>query len=91
MNDYLKQKIQGMIKKLRKHFPGISWIDVYFKITQDVSRPKMVAVRFGIPGPDIIASDSGTRWGTLLKNIGKRIVRQLEKKKLLMKEPMGAT
>jgi ribosome-associated translation inhibitor RaiA len=82
LNDRLQRRIHRMIKKLRKHLPGMNWIDVYLKTTQDVSKPKLVTVRFGIPGPDIVASDSGSRWKTLLKNIEKRIMRQLEKRKL---------
>jgi ribosome-associated translation inhibitor RaiA len=87
MNDYLEQRIHKMIKKLKKHLPEINWIDLYFKTTQDASRPKMVTVRFGIPGPDIVASDSGSRWKSLLKNIEKRIMRQLEKRRLPVKAP----
>ena len=85
MNDYLEQRIQRMIKTLKKHLPEINWMDIYFKTTQDASKPKMVTMRFGIPGPDIVASDSGSRWKTLLKNIEKRIIRHLEKRKPLLK------
>ena len=82
MNDYLEWKIHGMIKKLRKQLPGINWVDIYLKTTGDEARPKTVTVRFGIPGPDVVASDSGSRWKTLLKNIEKRLIRQLGKRKL---------
>ena len=83
MNDYLEQRIQRMIKKLKKHLPDINWMDIYFKTTQDASKPKMVTVRFGIPGPDIVVTDSGSRWKTLLKNIEKRCIRNLQKRKLV--------
>ena len=81
INEYIVRKIDGMIKKLRKHLPGIDWIDIYLKTTQDASRPIMATVRFGVPGPDVVASDSGSSWKTLLKNIEKRIMRQVEKRK----------
>lgn len=85
MTAYLERKVQRLIKKLRKHLPDVNWIDIYLKKTQDASRPRTVTVRFGIPGPDIVASDSGYSWKSLLKNIEKRLIRQLEKRKMQLK------
>ena len=61
MNDYLERKVQNMIKKMRKILPDINWVDVYLKKNEETGKPRTVVVRFGIPGPDIIASDSGTQ------------------------------
>ena len=89
MNEYLQRKIKNMIKKLKKVLPEINWVDVYLKNTDESVRPRRVVVRFGIPGPDIIASDTGHRWKILLKNVEKKLVRQLEKRKTLLNKQTG--
>lgn len=88
INAYLERKIRSMIKKLKKYFPDMNWLDIYLKTTDDAARPRMVTVRFGIPGPDIVASESGLRWKILLKGVEKRIIRQLEKRKAVLKASM---
>ena len=82
MNDYLRRKIHNMIKKLQKFIPEINWVAIHLKHTDEPARPRNVVVRFGVPGPDIVASDSGSHWKILLKNIEKKLVRQLEKRKV---------
>ncbi|MBB1284362.1 30S ribosomal protein S30 [Flavisolibacter sp. BT320] len=84
MNDYLDRKIQGLIRKLQKTLPAINWIDIYLKAEPDAEIPRMVNVRVGIPGPDVVASDRGQQWKQLLRNVEKRLMRQLEKRKSLL-------
>lgn len=84
MNEYLEKKIQNMIKKLKKVLPEVNWMDVYLKTNEESVNARTVVLRFGIPGADIVASDSGERWKTLLKNVEKRVLRQLEKRKALL-------
>ena len=82
MNQYLLRKIGLMTKKLRNLLPQAGSIDVYLK--QDAEQPaspRNVTVRFGVPGPDVVASDSGLRWKIVLKNVEKKLLRQLEKRK----------
>lgn len=84
LNRYLQRKIRLMIKKLQNLLPQAGSIDVYLK--QDTNGPtnlRNVTVRFGIPGPDVVASDSGLRWKIVLKNVEKKLLRQLEKRKRL--------
>jgi|SRR5687768_4790574 len=83
LNDYLFRKIENMIKKLRKSIPEVNWMDVYLKEGGEELNPRNIVVRFGIPGTDIVASDSGDRWKTIIKNVEKRLIRQLEKRKVL--------
>ena len=83
MNNYLHRKIRNMITKLKKHFPDINFVDVYLKTNEASAKPCTVLVRFGIPGPDLVASDSGERWKIILKNVEKRLARQLKKRKAL--------
>lgn len=81
MNDFLKRKIQNMIDKLETLRPGISWMDIYLKKNEEGQNPHTVLVRFGAAGTDFTASDSGQRWKLLLKNVEKRLISQMEKKK----------
>lgn len=82
LNQYLVHKILMLIKKLKHLFPHASSIDISLKNeTEQPNQPKMVTVRFGSPGPDIVASESGGRWDVVLKNLEKKLVRQLQKEK----------
>lgn len=82
MNHYLQRKVEAMTRKLKSLLPQAGTIDVYLKHdTDQPDRPRNVTVRFGVPGPDVVASDSGRRWKIVLKNVEKKLVRQLEKRK----------
>ena len=83
INNYLERKIRNMIKKLKTLVPGVSSMDLYLKSTGEPEKPKTVVARLGIAGPDLVVSDSGHRWKILLKNVEKRLIRQLEKRKAL--------
>jgi ribosome-associated translation inhibitor RaiA len=85
MNHSLQQRLENLINKVKSFFPSVNWIDVYFKKTkgQTIS-PRKVRIRFAIPGPDISASDTGYSWKPLLKNVEKKLIRQLEKRKARM-------
>jgi putative sigma-54 modulation protein len=84
MDRFLEQKIRSMIKKLKGLLPAANWIAIHLKKSvHQASYPGKVSVRLGIPGPDIIASDSGYNWKTMLKNVEKKLIRQLNKKKRL--------
>jgi len=84
MNDFLQQQITRMVRKLRGLLPEVNWIDIYIKnsVGQSVA-PRQVSVRFGIPGPDIVASDRGKSWKSLLKNVERKLIRQWNKRKTI--------
>ncbi len=84
MNEFLHQRIKNMIGKLKSFLPEANWIDVYLKSSGKQSvHPRKISVRFGIPGPDLIATDAGYSWKTLLKNVEKKLIRQLNKRKAI--------
>lgn len=90
MNDYLDKKIQNMVKKLKQILPQVNRMDVHLKTNDEAVNPRTVVLRMGIPGTDIVASDSGDRWKLILKNIEKRVIRQLEKRKMLLAKTANA-
>jgi len=85
MNNYMKKKVDSTIKNLMNVFPEINSMDIYFKESEEnVVGPRTVTVRVGILGPDVVASDSEFRWKAALKNVEKKLIRQLEKKRAVL-------
>ncbi len=81
ISDNIQQEIRDMITRLRRHVSQVNWVDVYFnQETGKSTEQRSVSVRFGIPGSDAFASDSGDNWYALLKSVEEKVRRQLEKK-----------
>ena len=81
ISDKLQQEIRDMIVRLRRHVSQVNFVDVYFnEKSEKATVPRTVSVRFGIPGNDAFASDSGDNFYTLLKSVEEKLRRQLEKK-----------
>ena len=77
----LQQGIRDVITRLRRHISDVNFADVYITEKSEKSTdPKSVGIRFGIPGNDAYASDSGDNWMALLKNVQEKLRRQLEKR-----------
>ncbi|MGB3344797.1 MAG: HPF/RaiA family ribosome-associated protein [Aequorivita sp.] len=74
----LQQEIRDTISRLKRHISDVNFVDVYFTDKSDKSTdPKTVGMRFGIPGKDAFASDSGDNWMELLSNVEDKLRRQL--------------
>lgn len=81
ISDNIQKEIRDMIVRLRRHISEVNWVDVYFEDKSGKSTDsKSVSVRFGIPGNDAFASDSGDNFMALLKNVEEKLRRQLEKR-----------
>lgn len=81
IDDKLQQSIRDVITRLRRHISDVNFVDVYITEKSEKSTdPKSVGIRFGIPGNDAYASDSGDNWMALLKNVEEKLRRQLEKR-----------
>ena len=77
----LQQSIRDVITRLRRHISDVNFVDVYITEKSEKSTDqKSVCIRFGIPGNDDYASDSGDNWMALLKNVEEKLRRQLEKR-----------
>lgn len=77
----LQQRIRDMIVRLRRHISEVNWVDIYFR--QENEHPtdkKTLSVRFGIPGNDAFASDSGDNWMALMAGVEEKLRRQLTKR-----------
>ena len=81
ISDRLQQAIRDMITRLKRYVSEVNWVDVYFEEKSGKStEPRRVSVRFGVPGNDAFASDTGDDFMPLLKSVEEKLWRQLEKK-----------
>ena len=84
MNDFINEKIEQLIRKVKKLAPSVNWVDMYFTYTQKQSTClRKFRIRFAVPGPDLVAYDTGHNWKTILKNVEKKLIRQVIKRKTL--------
>lgn len=80
ISEDVQQEIRDAIGRLKRHISQVNFVDVYFTDKSKKSTDtKKVGIRFGIPGNDAYASDSGDNWMELLKNVEEKLRRQLEK------------
>lgn len=76
----LQQSIRDTISRLKRHISDVNFVDVYFTDKKGKSTDaKTVGIRFGIPGTDVFASDSGDNWMELLKNVEDKLRPQLKR------------
>jgi putative sigma-54 modulation protein len=80
ISNELQQEIRDAIGRLKRHVSEVNFVDVYFTDKSEKStNAKDVGIRFGIPGNDAYASDSGDNWMELLKSVEAKLRRQLMK------------
>ncbi|HRP91872.1 MAG TPA: ribosome-associated translation inhibitor RaiA [Ignavibacteriaceae bacterium] len=80
ISDDVQQEIRDTIGRLKRHVSQVNFVDVYFTDKSKKSTDaKKVGIRFGIPGNDAYASDSGDNWMALLKSVEEKLRRQLVK------------
>lgn len=80
ISDDIKREIRGVIGRLKRHVFEVNSVDVYFTDKSGKSTDaKEVGIRFGIPGSDAYASDSGDNWMELLKSVEEKLRQQLHK------------
>ena len=81
ISDEMQQEIRETIGRLKRHVSEVNFVDVYFTDKSKKSTDaKNVGIRFGIPGTDAYASDSGDNWMELLRNVEEKLRRQLNKR-----------
>ena|SRR5665811_418965 len=77
----VQQEIRAAIDKLSRFVKDINGIDLYFKNEgHSSSSVNIVGIRVLIPGPDVFAESKGQDWIPLLKDVVKKLTKQLKKK-----------
>ncbi len=82
ISENIQQEIRVAIGRLKRHVAQVNFVDIYFTDkSEKTTDAKKVGIRFGIPGNDAYASDSGDNWMELLKNVEEKLRGQLIKTK----------
>ena len=70
------------LSKLQRFYKGdVITAEVYSKIEPNQrSNDKHVGIKYGVPGNDVFADDSGENWYALLNSVAAKLQRQLEKR-----------
>ena len=80
--DDLRESVLDALIKLRRFYKGdVITAEVYMKLEPNQrSNNKHVGIKYGVPGNDVFADDSGDDWYTLINNVAGKLQRQLEKR-----------
>lgn len=80
ISETVQQEVRDIISRLKRNVSDVNFVDVYFRDSKAKStKAKEVGMRFGIPGKDPYASDSGDNWMELLSSVEEKLRRQLAK------------
>lgn len=94
LNDYLVEKVTKLVDAILELADDTIKIDVRLsEYAGQLKSPRSVSVLVALSGVELNAADSGRQWKMLLKHVEKRITRQIEKRKDLIKRKLaiGAT
>lgn len=82
LDDELQASVMDALEKLRRFYKGdVITAEVYLKLEPNQrSNDKHVGIKYGVPGNDVFADDSGDNWYTLINNVVVKLHRQLEKR-----------
>ncbi|GAB4027727.1 HPF/RaiA family ribosome-associated protein [Spirosoma koreense] len=82
LDDDLQASVLDALSKLRRFYKGdVITADVYLKLEPNQrSNEKHVGIKYGVPGNDVFADDSGDNWYELINNVVAKLQRQLEKR-----------
>lgn len=78
----VEERIRKMLSYLTRFSSGkIVYASIYLEDKKGKStHQKSVKVRLGVPGPDIVATDSGDNFMALLANVESKLARQVKEK-----------
>lgn len=81
LSDGLRERVIQSLGKLRRYYSGdVITAEVYMRLRES-HRPndKSYRVKYGVPGNDVFAEDTGDNWGALISSVADKLQRQLEK------------
>ncbi|GAA4405077.1 hypothetical protein GCM10023187_23140 [Nibrella viscosa] len=81
LSDGLRDRILQSLAKLRRYYSGdVITAEVYMRLEESHGpNDKSYRVKYGVPGNDVFAEDSGDNWGALISSVADKLQRQLEK------------
>ncbi|MBN8821660.1 MULTISPECIES: ribosome-associated translation inhibitor RaiA [unclassified Spirosoma] len=82
LTDDLRVSVLDSLSKLQRFYKGdVITADVYLKVEPNQrSNEKHVGIKYGVPGNDVYADESGDNWYALIHSVVGKLQRQLEKR-----------
>ncbi|WP_080058663.1 ribosome hibernation-promoting factor, HPF/YfiA family [Spirosoma aerolatum] len=82
LTDDLRVSVLDALSKLQRFYKGdVITADVYLKVEPNQrSNEKHVGIKYGVPGNDVYADESGDNWYALIHSVVGKLQRQLEKR-----------
>ncbi|WP_020599840.1 ribosome hibernation-promoting factor, HPF/YfiA family [Spirosoma panaciterrae] len=82
LTDDLRVSVLDALSKLQRFYKGdVITADVYLKVEPNQrSNEKHVGIKYGVPGNDVYADESGDNWYALIHSVVSKLQRQLEKR-----------
>lgn len=82
LTDDLRVSVLDALSKLQRFYKGdVITADVYLKMEPNQrSNEKHVGIKYGVPGNDVYADESGDNWYSLIHSVVGKLQRQLEKR-----------
>lgn len=78
----MQERIEKMLERINKFADKIVYATFHLESKEaKTNEPKSLKVVLGIPGPDLIASDSGDNFMVLFKNVEEKLIRQIKDRK----------
>ncbi|NEU70160.1 ribosome-associated translation inhibitor RaiA [Spirosoma agri] len=82
LDDGLRAFVLETLSKLQRFYKGdVITAEVYLKVEPNQrTNDKHVGIKYGVPGNDVYADDSGDNWYELINSVEAKLQRQLEKR-----------
>jgi putative sigma-54 modulation protein len=82
LDDDFRASVMDALTKLRRFYKGdVITADVYLKVEPNQRSNNLhVGIKYGVPGNDVFADDSGDDFYALVNNVVGKLQRQLEKR-----------
>ncbi|CAN5368132.1 hypothetical protein BH09BAC4_BH09BAC4_33050 [soil metagenome] len=82
LDDDLQAVILEALSKLQRYYKGdVITADVYLKVEPNQrTNTKHVGIKYGVPGNDVFADESGDNWYSLINDVVTKLQRQMEKR-----------
>mgnify|MGYP002777822556 CR=1 FL=1 len=82
LSETQRQIIMEALGKLRRYYSGdVITAEVYMRQeAHGGPNDKSLRIKYGVPGNDVVADDTGENWGTLANSVTAKLRKQLEKR-----------
>lgn len=82
IDDDFRGRVVDALGKLRRYYSGdVITAEVYMRQeTYAGPNEKSMTIKYGVPGEDVVASDTGENWDHLLNSVTAKVKHQLDRR-----------